>query len=109
MTDKNKKLIWVQPCVDCGCDCDEVDNDHYHISLELPGVKKKDIDLKIIKTGIRLRAKKGNDIEYVSELKFLCDAQTEKAQAEYEDGLLTIDVPFDCPDPFKDVDSIKIS
>ena len=109
MADKDKKLIWVHPCVDCGCDCDEIGDDHYHISLELPGVKKKDIDLKVIKTGMRLRAKKGKETEYVSELKFLCDAKADAVKADYEDGLLTLDVPFDCPDPFKDVDSLKIS
>ncbi|MHA1122695.1 MAG: Hsp20/alpha crystallin family protein [Candidatus Heimdallarchaeota archaeon] len=109
MTDKKKKQIWVQPCVDCGCDCDDIGDDHYHISLELPGVKKKDINLQIIKTGMRIRAKKGNDIVYVSELKFLCDAKADEAKADYEDGLLTLDVPFDCPDPFKGANSIKIS
>jgi HSP20 family molecular chaperone IbpA len=108
MTEKDKKLVWVHPCVDCGCDCDDVENDHYHITLELPGVKKKDIDLKIIKSGLRLRAKKGKDTEYVSELKFLCDADSGKAEANYEDGLLTVNIPFDCPDPFKDVNSVKI-
>lgn len=109
MADKDKKLIWVHPCMDCGCDCDDVDDDHYHISLELPGVKKEDIDLKIIKTGLRLRAKKNDEIEYVSELKFLCDAKASNAKANYEDGLLTVDVPFDCPDPFKGIKSVKIN
>ncbi|NHJ04269.1 MAG: Hsp20/alpha crystallin family protein [Candidatus Heimdallarchaeota archaeon] len=109
MTDKNKKLIWVHPCVDCGCDCDEVEDDHYHVSIELPGVKKNDIDLKVIKSGLRLRAKKNDDIEYVSELKFLCDVKPKEVKANYEDGLLTLDLPFDCPDPFKGANSIKIS
>ena len=109
MTEKNKKLIWVHPCVDCGCDCEDIDDNHYHIQLELPGVKKKDIDLKVIKSGLRLRAMKGDTIEYVSELKFICDAKTDEVKANYEDGLLTLDVPFDCPDPFKEVDSIKIN
>ena len=64
--------------------------------------------LKVIKTGLRLRARKGDNTEYVSELKFLCDAKVSDVKADYEDGLLTLDVPFDCPDPFKDVDSIKL-
>lgn len=109
MTKKDRKLIWVHPCIDCGCDCDDVENDHYHITLELPGVKKNDINLKLINTGMRLNAKKGDNIEYISELKFLCDANPEKAKASYEDGLLTIDIPFDCPDPFKDISSTTIS
>ncbi|NHJ86041.1 MAG: Hsp20/alpha crystallin family protein [Asgard group archaeon] len=108
MADEEKKLIWVHPCVDCGCDCDEIENDHYHISVELPGVKKKDINLQVIKTGMRVRAKKGKNIEYVSELKFLCDADYENASAKYEDGLLMIDVPFACPDPFKEADNLRI-
>jgi len=109
MSDEEKKLIWVHPCIDCGCDCDEIDDNHYHISIDLPGVKKKDIDLKIIKSGLRLRAMKGKTIEYVSELKFLCNAKTDDVKAAYEDGLLTIDVPFDCPDPFKEAKSVSIS
>ena len=109
MTDRNKKLIWVHPCVDCGCECDEVEDNHYHISIELPGVKKNNIDLKVIKSGLRLRAKKSDDIEYVSELKFLCDANTNEIKAKYEDGLLSINVPFDCPDPFKGANPVKIN
>jgi HSP20 family molecular chaperone IbpA len=106
---EDKKLIYVHPCMDCGCDCGEIDEDHYHISIELPGVEKKDIDLKIIKSGLRLRAKKGKNIEYVSELQFLCDAKTDKIKADYKNGLLSIDIPFDCIDPFKEVESVKIS
>ncbi len=98
MSETDTKKIWVYPCVDCGCDCNDIDEDHYHISIALPGVKKNDIDLKVIKSGMRLNAKKGINIEYVSELKFLCDANTSKVKANYEDGLLTLDVPFDCPD-----------
>ena len=108
MSDKDKKLVWVHPCVDCGCNCDDVEEDHYHITLELPGIKKNDIDLRVIKTGLRLRAKKSDNVEYVSELKFLCDAKVSEVKADYKDGLLTLDVPFDCPDPFKNVESLKL-
>ncbi|MFW9922646.1 MAG: Hsp20/alpha crystallin family protein [Candidatus Thorarchaeota archaeon] len=109
MTENNKRLVWVHPCIDCGCDCEDIENDHYHITLELPGVKKENINLQIIKSGLRLKALKNENTEYISELKFLCDAKIDAVKAKYEDGLLSVDIPFDCPDPFTDVKPTNIA
>ena len=109
MSKRDKKLLWVHPCVNCGCDCDETEENHYHISLELPGVQKESIDLRVIETGMRLRAARSENEDFVSELKFLCTVKASEAKAHFKDDLLEVIVPFDCPDPFKEVTPLEIT
>jgi HSP20 family molecular chaperone IbpA len=105
--EKAKKRIWINPC-DCDCGCDEGEEDVYHLTYELPGVDKKDIDLKITKEALRLVAARG-DVEYVNEFNFVCDVDAEAVQASYNNGLLLIEVPLDCPNPFNDAKKVSIS
>jgi HSP20 family protein len=103
-----KNRVWINPC-DCGCDCeDDQADDIYNLSYELPGVDKEDIDLKITKQGLKLLAVR-NNIEYYNEFNFSCDAEEDKVQAVYANGLLSVRVPLNCPDPFKEAKTVKIS
>ena len=104
---KAKRRIWINPC-DCDCGCEEGDEDVYHLTYELPGVDKKDIDLKITKESLRLVATRG-DVEYVNEFNFVCDVDTDSVNAAYNNGLLLIEAPLDCPNPFKDAKKITVS
>ena len=72
-----------------------VDENHTKINLEiaLPGVKKEDITLKMHEDSFNLSASRA-DFEYVTALSFYCPVRLEKAEAKYEDGLLTVEVPF---------------
>jgi len=64
-------------------------------------VAQKDIDLKIHKDSFYLSVPKG-DVSYVAAYAFCCPVNPEKAQATYDNGLLTI--------TFKDAmdDAVKI-
>ncbi len=102
-----KNRYWINPC-DCGCDCDDGEEDVYRLTYELPGIKKSDIDLKFTKSSLRLIAKRG-DAEYYNEFSFVCDVDTSNVQAVYENGLLNIEVPFNCPNPYKEAKTVKIN
>lgn len=107
---KAKQRVWIYPAFDCNCDCseDEDESNVYRLSYEIPGVKKEDIHLKIIKSAVRLIAHKG-EIDYVNEFSFQCDVDVKNSLAEYENGILTIDLPYNCPDPFKEAEFAKIN
>jgi HSP20 family molecular chaperone IbpA len=110
MDDKkiNKRSIWVNPCLDCDCGCTEDGEDINRFIYEIPGVDKKNITLKVTKDALRMVASL-DDIEYVNEYPFVCEADPEGVEASYKNGVLTVDVPFKCPDPFRDAQPVKIS
>ena len=37
-----------------------------------------------------------------------CDADVDKTQALYENGLLNLRVPLNCPDPYKNAKKVKV-
>lgn len=81
------------------------EKNNYHIEIELPGVKKKDIDLKVMSGGFMLCAPKG-DIEFTGDYTFCCPVDVDKTEAKYDNGLLSIDVPMQ--DPYDTATKIKI-
>jgi len=105
---ETKRKVWVVPCTTCGCGCSDEEEDQYELVYELPGVKKEDIHLHVVKNGLRLEAARGEDVEYVSEYQFICEANPEGVKATYDNGLLDIIVPYACPDPFKGSKPVEI-
>ena len=113
-----KRKFWVNPHVHCSCDCGSKTEDHdegcvdqedtYRLIYELPGVKKDNISIKVVKNGLRLNAVRDSHVEYVNEYSFLVDADPKGTEARYEEGLLVVEVPIIGNDPFKEVKSIKI-
>ena len=71
------------------------DDEHKNleIEVELPGVERKDIDLKIHDDSFYLSAPREN-ILYVANYATCCPVDPEKAKATYKNGLLRIEVPF---------------
>jgi len=63
------------------------------VEIELPGVEKKDIDLKIHDDSFYLTAPRENVI-YVANYATCCPVDPEKANATYKNGLLKLEVPF---------------
>jgi HSP20 family molecular chaperone IbpA len=79
-----------------------------NFSFEIPGARKETIDLKITKEGLRLTAARDENVEYYSEYSFICDGKPDAASAKYDNGILSVTVPYECPDPFKDAQKISI-
>ncbi|NMC03822.1 MAG: Hsp20/alpha crystallin family protein [Candidatus Lokiarchaeota archaeon] len=102
------RRIWIPGCA-CTEGCGDAGEDNVSITFEIPGVKKEDIDLRVIPDGLRLEAKRDKYTSYVSEYAFLCDADPEHVKAEYHDGVLSVDVPLTCKDPYVDGKRIVLS
>ncbi|GAB4311869.1 MAG: hypothetical protein Kow0069_12330 [Promethearchaeota archaeon] len=98
--EKRRTRIWVDPCIDCDCGCGDGE-DAIYLTFELPGVKKEDVHLHVVPQGLRLTATRGEHVEFVSEYSFLCPAKPEETKATYDNGLLRVEIPYTCPDPFK--------
>jgi HSP20 family molecular chaperone IbpA len=69
------------------------DNNKLYIEVSLPGVKKENIKLQMKDDSFFLAAPR-DDIEYVTTQAFCCPMRSKEARAQYEDGLLKIEVPF---------------
>lgn len=106
-----KRRIWVPACPTCDCGCtDEDDKENVEtLTFEIPGVEKNNIHLDVTKERVRMIAHRNENIDYVSEYLFSCNADLEKEpNAEYNNGILTLDVHVDCPDPYKDAQRLTI-
>ncbi len=73
--------------------------------IALPGVPIESVDLKLDENGMYLSAP-GRDVEYVAALTFICPVNKHKAQASYENGLLTVEIPF--KDPMEDTVQVPV-
>ena len=110
MIDDEKKTeqIWVSPTFVDDDACRDDGASTYHLTYEIPGTKKDEIRLCARTDGLRLTAPRGDSAKYVSEISFCCTADTQQVSARYDDGLLKVDVPVMCEDPFKDVPEVLI-
>ncbi len=83
------------------------DAEHHRLVVEfaIPGAPTGTIDLKILEDSVHLLAP-ARDIDYVSALALGWPVKPEKAEANYENGLLRIEVPF--KDPMEDAVKVAI-
>ncbi len=73
--------------------------------ISLPGVPIENVDLKLHEDGMYLSAP-GRDVEYVAAVTFFCPVNKNKATATYENGLLTVQIPF--KDPMEDTVKVPV-
>lgn len=87
--------------------CSYVDEERQHLNFEicLPGVKKENINLKMLHDSFTLTAPR-DDFEYVTTAAFCCPVNSDAADASYEDGVLKVSVPF--KDPMENAHQITI-
>ena len=87
--------------------CSYVNEDDQHIHLEIcvPGVKKQAINLKIRDDSYSLFAPR-DDFDFVSAAAFCCPVNSKKAKASYKDGMLKVRVPL--KDPMEGAHVVKI-
>jgi HSP20 family molecular chaperone IbpA len=76
-----------------------------NIQIELPGVSKKDIELRFFEDGFYIVAKK-EGTKYMGSYALVFPVQPDKAIAEYADGLLVVNVPY--KEPFEEGVKVKI-
>ena len=76
--------------------CAYHDTEKYIIDFELPGVSKDDIDVEATENGLCVVGKK-EGIEYSSCYALSQKVDLDKTEAEYNDGILTIEFPFKEP------------
>jgi HSP20 family protein len=68
-------------------------HDNLIIEVELPGVKKENVKVKMHEDSFYVNATK-EGIEYIGSYAVCCPVVPEKAKATYENGLLKITVPY---------------
>ena len=78
--------------------CSYVDEDKQQLNLEicLPGVKKEDINLRLLDDSFSLSAPRA-DYDYVSTAAFCCPVNAKEASANYEDGFSKFPFPLRIP------------
>jgi HSP20 family protein len=71
------------------------DQGNLEMEINLPGVKKENIELKMVEDGFFIKAKREEaGVEYVGTYAFCCGVLPEKATAKYCDGKLYVIVPY---------------
>ena len=92
MSEQSEKMI-VSPVV---CAWADVDHDNYKIEIQLPGVDKETIKLKMHEDSYFIKGET-DAIVYIGSYAVCCEVKPEEAKAEYKNGLLKIEVPFRKP------------
>lgn len=88
---KNISMVKMSPDV-FSCSDDEGNLD---IEIDMFGVKKENIELKMVEDGFFVRGKREETgVEYVGTYAFCCGVVPEKAVAKYVDGKLYVKVPY---------------
>jgi HSP20 family molecular chaperone IbpA len=99
---EEKERIIISPSI-----CGWADEDHktYKIEVELPGVEKETIKLRMHDDSFFLKGETEN-VVYVGSYAVCCPVKPDEAKATYKNGLLKVEVPF--KDPLEDAIDIEI-
>jgi HSP20 family protein len=72
------------------------DNENYYIQIELPGVKKEDIELQVSEQGFCIKGPR-EDIEFSCCYQLAHEVVHTRAKAKFENGLLDVVIPLTHP------------
>ncbi len=72
--------------------CLDAKGENYVVEAELPGVKKKDIDLSMHEDIIHVLAER-EDLAFHGHIHFPIKVNPKKAKAKFTSGLLRVEVP----------------
>jgi HSP20 family protein len=72
------------------------------VEIEIPGVKKEDINLSVSDDGFSLEAPTG-DVKYSGAWTWCCPVDSSKTKAKYDNGLLSIKAPIKSGPPSKKI------
>jgi len=72
--------------------CLDAKGENYIVEVDLPGVKKEDIDLSMHEDIIHVLAER-KDLEFHGHLHFPIKVDPKKAKAKFSNGLLRVEVP----------------
>lgn len=99
---KEKEKIIISPSI-----CGWADDGHetYRFEVELPGVDKDTITLKMHEDSFFLKGETDNMV-YVGSYTICCPVKPSEAKATYKNGLLKVEVPF--KDPLEDAVDIQV-
>ncbi len=63
------------------------------IELKIPGVEKKDIDVRMLDDVFSVKALR-DDVEFSQSLLLCCPVNIGEAHAEYQNGVLRVEAPY---------------
>jgi HSP20 family protein len=69
------------------------DDKNYYIQVEMPGVKKEDLELEVSDQSFCVRGAR-EDIELLGCFVLAHPADADKVKAKFENGLLNIEIPI---------------
>jgi HSP20 family protein len=69
------------------------DGEKYHLEVELPGVKKKDVNLEISERTFCIEGQR-DDVDYYSCYTFGHPVNSDEVEAKFTNGLLNVTVPL---------------
>ncbi|MHA1916162.1 MAG: Hsp20/alpha crystallin family protein [Promethearchaeota archaeon] len=84
------------------CSWADDESETYKIEIQLPGVEKDSIKLKMHDDSFFIKGETDDTI-YIGSYAICCPVKPEEAKAVYNQGLLKIEVPFNEPE-LKSVD-----
>jgi HSP20 family molecular chaperone IbpA len=70
-----------------------LNEEKYHVEVELPGVERADIKTKAMSDALVLEGRR-DEVQYDLHLDFYYEIEPEKIKATYHQGLLKMDIPL---------------